>query len=125
VLSFAVPATFGGSTLQRLLAAGWTAGWALARLLVLRAVLRRARADAAEDAWGPALFPYALAVADPLGLVALGVSGWLTWTGLLARGVSRPEARTAIAWAFGGQLAVEAAAWVARGGLVFLLAGRL
>jgi hypothetical protein len=38
-LSFAVPSSFGGSTLQRFLAAGWTAGWALARLLVLRAVL--------------------------------------------------------------------------------------
>jgi hypothetical protein len=124
-LSFTVPASFAGSTLQRFLAAGWTAGWALARLLVLRAVLRRGRGGAAEDAWGPALVPYALAVADPLGLVALGVSGWLTHTGLLARGLTRSEARTAIAWAFGGQLAVEAAAWVARGGLVFLLAGRL
>jgi uncharacterized protein (DUF2342 family) len=124
-LSFAVPASFGGSTLQRFLAAGWTAGWALARLLVLRAVLGRGDAGAAEDAWGPALLPYALAVADPLGLVALGVSGWLTSAGLLARGVPRKRTRTAIAWAFGGQVAVEAAAWVARGGLVFLLAARL
>jgi hypothetical protein len=124
-LSFAVPASFGGSTLQRFLAAGWTAGWALARLFVLRAVLGRGRAGAAEDAWGPALLPYALAVADPLGMAALGVSCWLTWTGLLARGVPRGEARAAVAWGFGGQVAVEAAAWVARGGLVFLLAGRL
>jgi hypothetical protein len=121
-LSFAVPSAFGGSMLQRFLAAGWTAGWAPVRLLVLRIALGRERAGRAEDAWGPALLPYALAVADPLGLVALAVSAWLTLTGLLARDVPRTDARAAVAWAFGGQLAAEAAAWIGRGTIVFLLA---
>jgi len=124
-LSFLVPAAFGVPLLRRFLAAGWTAGWALARLFIMRTVSHadsRRRSRSIDDAWGPALAPYALAVVEPLGLVALGVSAWLTWRGLIAVGWTRREASRMTAWAFGGQAAAETAAWIAQGGFVFIMA---
>lgn len=97
--------------------------WALIRLLVMRLAMRgdpdRERVAAA---WGPALVPEVLAVAFPLDLLALGVSAWLTYRGLRGLGASARSARTSVAWAFGGQLAVATGAWAARGGLLVLSA---
>lgn len=123
-LSFAVPAAVGAPTVHRFLAAGWTAAWALARLFVMRTVARgplAARPDRIDDAWGPALLPYALAVIDPLPLAALAASAFLTLRGLDGLGVERGEARRTVGIAFGGQLVFELLAWLARGGLLYAL----
>ena len=127
VISFAVPAAVGTPLVRRFLSAGWMAAWALARLFVMRTV---ARGDLAhdhgriDDAWGAALLPFAVAVLDPLPLVALAVSALLTLRGFDGLGVERREARRVVAIAFGGQVVAEVAAWLARGGLVFLLSLR-
>lgn len=127
VLSFAMPGALGTPLVRRFLSAGWMAAWALARLFVMRTAAtgrlagERARID---DAWGPALLPFAVAVIDPLPLVALAVSAWLTMRGFDGLGIDRREARRVVAIAFGGQLVAEVAAWLARGGLVFLLSLR-
>lgn len=124
-LSFLIPVAIGEPPLRRFLAAGSTAAWALARLFVMRTVARGTLAERptlVDDAWGPALLPYAVAVAAPLGFVALAVSAWMTATGLAAVGATPRESRRVVAWAFGGQVAVESAAWLARGGVVALLA---
>ncbi len=123
-LSFLVPASFGVPVLRRFLAAGWTAAWALARLFIMRATARGTLAADPRpiaDAWGPALLPFAVAVVEPLGFLSLGVSAWLTARGLVALGTQRAEARWVVAWAFGGQFATEIVAWLARGGVAYLL----
>lgn len=56
--------------------------------------------------------------------MALAVSAWLTMRGFDGLGIDRREARRVVAIAFGGQLVAEVAAWLARGGLVFLLSLR-
>jgi len=123
-LSFAVPATVGPPLVRRFLAAGWVAAWALARLFIMRSIAH-GRADgtrsAVDDAWGPALLPFAFAVVDPLPLVALGVSALLTLRGLTGLGIERRASRRLVAVAFGGQLAAELLAWVSRGGLLYLV----
>ena len=128
VLAFLVPSAFGVPLQDRFLAAGWTAAWALARLFIMRSLARRPLVgdlSRIDDAWGPGLLPYALAVASPLGLIALAASAWLTLRGLVAVDVEARESRRLVLWAFGGQLAAETASWLARGGLfVFLTLGR-
>jgi hypothetical protein len=127
VLSFLVPEPVADPVVRRFLAAGWVAAWALARLLIMRTVARgelARRHSSIDDAWGPALLPFALAVVDPLPLVAFAVSAALTLRGLEALGADRREAMRIIAIAFGIQMAAEVAAWLARGGLVYLFAVR-
>jgi len=123
-LSLALPAPVGGPLVRRFLSAGWVAGWALARLFVMRATSRgtlaRDRHDV-DDAWGPALMPFAFAIIEPLPLAALAVSAFLTLRGLAGLGADRAESRRVVALAFGGQLLVEAVAWLARGGLLYAL----
>ncbi len=124
-LSFLVPQAITTPVVRRFLAAGWTAAWALARLYIMRTVAKgdlAARRSTIDDAWGPALLPYALAVVDPLPFAALAVSGLLTLKGLRSLGVERGEARRVVAIAFGAQVAAEIVAWIARGGLVYILA---
>jgi hypothetical protein len=127
VLSFLVPEPVADPVVRRFLAAGWVAAWALARLLIMRTVARgelARRHSSIDDAWGPALLPFALAVVDPLPLVAFAVSAALTLRGLEALGADRREAMRIVAIAFGIQMAAEVAAWLARGGLVYLFAVR-
>jgi hypothetical protein len=127
VLSFAVPGALGTPLVRRFLSAGWMAAWALARLFIMRTAAKGALArDPAriDDAWGPALLPFALAVIDPLPLLALAASALLTLWGFQGLGVERREARRVVVIAFGGQVAAEVVAWLARGGLVFLLSLR-
>jgi len=124
-LSFLVPEALTTPVVRRFLAAGWTAAWALARLYIMRTAARgglASRGSVIDDAWGPALLPYAFAVVDPLPFVALAVSGLLTLKGLEALGAERREARRVVVIAFGAQAAAETLAWLARGGLVYLLA---
>jgi hypothetical protein len=126
-LSFLVPAAVTTPLVRRFLAAGWTAAWALARLFIMRTVAKNDLADrrsVIDDAWGPALLPYAFAVVDPLPFAALAVSGLLTLRGLRALGVDRREARRVVVIAFGAQVAAELVGWIARGGLVYVLAIR-
>ncbi|MDO8915194.1 MAG: hypothetical protein Q7W16_03845 [Coriobacteriia bacterium] len=127
VLSFAVPGALGTPLVRRFLAAGWMAAWALARLFIMRTAARGALArtpSSIDDAWGPALLPFAVAVIDPLPLLALAASALLTLRGFEGLGVEAREARRVVFIAFGGQVAAEIVAWLARGGLVFLLSLR-
>jgi hypothetical protein len=103
------------------------AAWALGRLFIMRSVATGAlarRPATIDDAWGPALLPYALAVFEPLPLVALALSAVLTLRGLSALGAERAEARRLVGIAFGIQVAAEIASWLARGGIVYLMAIR-
>jgi hypothetical protein len=126
-VSFLVPEPIALPVVRRFLGAGWIAAWALARLFIMRSVatgaLARRRASI-DDAWGPALLPYAFAVFEPLPLVAFALSALLTMRGLRALGAERAEARRVVWIAFGLQAAAEIASWLARGGLVYLLAIR-
>ncbi|HEX9093647.1 MAG TPA: hypothetical protein VF902_06660 [Coriobacteriia bacterium] len=123
-LSWAVSGALGLPPVRRFLAIGWTAAWALARLLIMRLASRErpSRAGVLEAVWGASLLPYLGAVAAPLDLVALAASAFLAHKGLVAVGTARGEARRVVLIAFGGQLVAEIAAWVARGGLVLGLA---
>jgi hypothetical protein len=124
LLSFAVPGVVGTTLVRRFLSAGWMAAWALARLFIMRTAAKGslARVPAPiDDVWGPALLPFAIAVVDPLPFVALAFSALLTLRGFDGLGVERRESRRVVAIAFGGQLAAEVAAWLARGGFVLLL----
>ena len=102
----------------------WLIAWALARLALLRlaapSTFPNAR-DAIESAWGSALLPYLLALATPLDLFALAASAALTYRGLVVVGLGRRDATRCVAWAFGGQIAVEIASWLGRSWF-FLLA---
>lgn len=124
--SFLVPGSLSTGLVRRFLGVGWIAAWALGRLFIMRSIAGGggSRARAVDDAWGPALTPFVLAIADPLPFLALGVSALLTAIGLEARGFDRHRARRLVAWAFGAQLVGEVALWLGRGGLVYLLALR-
>lgn len=121
--SLALAIATGGGWVPSLLYVAWLVAWALARLAVLR-LTAPARDDRSprlvEAAWGPALLPFALALASPLDLLALAASAALTYVGLGAVGYQRRDAIRCVAWAFGGQLAVEVAAWIARGAFFVL-----
>jgi hypothetical protein len=126
-LSFLVPEPIALPVVRRFLGAGWIAAWALARLFIMRSVATGSlarRPASIDDAWGPALLPYALAAFEPLPLVAFALSGALTLRGLRALGADSREARRVVLIAFGLQAAAEIASWLARGGLVYLLATR-
>ena len=121
-LAFLVSGALGDAEIRRFLAIGWTAAWALVRLLLLRLAGRGhpfTDTRRLEAAWGASLLPYLTAVAPPLEIAALGVSAYLAHRGLIALGASREESTRAVAVAFGGQALVEIGAWVVRGGLVF------
>ncbi|MDO8964492.1 MAG: hypothetical protein Q7W30_08395 [Coriobacteriia bacterium] len=123
-VSLGAGALFGTTWPSRAAYVGWLAAWALVRLLLLRLTLPRSITNdrrGVEAAWGAALLPYVFAWAAPLDILALAGSAWLTFVNLEAIGTSRRDAVNSIAWAFGGQLAVEFAAWLARGWLFLLL----
>jgi hypothetical protein len=123
VLLLAVGALTGASPIRIVLDATWLVVWACARLVIMRLVVGRDRGKV-DRAWGPALIPEAFAFAFPFDLAALVASAWLTERGLIGIGTEPRRARAAVAWAFGGQLVVAVAAWVARGGLIALIALR-
>ena len=82
----------------------WAAGrYAILALLLTPRPLRRRRLVAAYLA---GLAPYLFGVTPGLRLVSLVASGWLTYRGLRGAGLAAKPARSAIAWAFGGQLAL-------------------
>lgn len=95
--------------------AGWVAGWALARLVLLRVAAPdgMARDHRLLAAWGGGLLPYALAAAWPLRIAAFIASAWLTSRALEGL-VSRRDARTLAAIAFGAQAIGAILAWVGR-----------
>lgn len=120
-LAFAVSSAVGEPLVRRFLALGWTAAWALVRLLIMRLAARPASTTETrrvDDAWGPALLPYLAAIVFPLDLAALALSAYLSYRGMSALGASRAQTRRAVAWAFGGQLVAETIAWAGRGGLL-------
>lgn len=86
--------------------------WALGRLAVCRTLVpagtlppKRVTA-VCMAAW----LPYALALTGPLRFVAFVWSASLTYRGLVAAGLEPQRARTAVLWAFGGQVGVMAVA---------------
>jgi hypothetical protein len=101
----------------------WLVAWAYARRLIMRLAAGPAR-ESADTAWAPSLLPESIAFFAPLDLIALAISAWLAYAGLVGLGVSRSEARSPVGWAYGGQVAVEIAAWIARGGLIAFIATR-
>lgn len=82
----------------------WAGGrYAVLATLVSPRTLRRPRLVAA---YLSGLIPYLIGVTPALRIASLVASGWLTYRGLRGAGLDRGPARTAIAWAFGGQLAL-------------------
>ena len=84
--------------------------WAGGRFAILLALVPGDRLRGADvaAAYLTGLAPYALAWTGGLRVVALVVSAVLVARALRAAGLARPEARLAVGWAFGGQLAVVA-----------------
>lgn len=122
LLSVPVSRALGAGWLAAFVYVGWLAVWAIVRLAVLRlAAPRAALGTRFEAAWGGALLPFVFAVTRPLDLIALAVSAVLTVRGLEGAGVSRTDAVRCVAFAFGGQLVVELAAWIARSAVFALL----
>ena len=98
--------------------------WALGRLgaialLVPARELPRPRLAAAYLA---GLLPYVFGVTTWLRVVVLVASALLTFRGLTGAGLGGRRARTAVLWAFGGQVGVVAFGWVARAALAGLFA---
>lgn len=90
--------------------------WAAARLWVLLLVLRsRQLRVRITHAFLAGLAPYALAFSPLLRFSALVLSAIVTTRGLRAVEVSAADARTATAWAFGGQALMTLLGAIARG----------
>ncbi len=97
--------------------------WAAARLIIVMlltppGLLSRHRILVACAA---GLAPYVFGVLAPLRLLSFLASALLTYRGLAAAGLGVRDTRLAVGWAFGGQIAVMAFAWIARGALTALV----
>lgn len=118
-----------GVTLAALSAAGlrdsWLAAiavlaeqllWASARFIIIALVSPRGALDrpCLATAFMAGLVPFAAGVTPTLRILALAASALLTYRGLQGAGLRPGEARTAIAWSFGGQAAVAVLGWVLR-----------
>lgn len=90
--------------------------WAGARFIIIALLMPWGAIDRPRlsTAYLAGLAPYALAATWVLQFAAIAVSAVLTQRRLVGAGVSQRDARTAIAWAFGGQAGVAAGIWVAR-----------
>lgn len=90
--------------------------WAGVRFIIVALLMPRGAIDRARlsTAYLAGLTPYVFAATWALQLAALAASALLTARGLLGAGVPRRDVRIAIAWAFGGQVAVAAGLWVMR-----------
>jgi hypothetical protein len=115
---------FGTPLAQAVIAVIWTLGWAMVRLGILRLAAPRSSAQSVRKAWAAGLLPTLFAVGDLPRLLVLGGSAWLTLGALRGGGVERRDARRAVAWAFGAEVAAGVLRWLASGVLLYLLAGR-
>lgn len=114
----------GGPTRAAIAAIAVEVMWAAGRFAVCAAILPTSAVprDRLLTAYLAGLVPYALGLNAALRLVALGASAVITTRGLRAEDGRAPGVRTAIVWAFGGQVAVVTFGFVARAVLA-LLAG--
>ena len=95
--------------------------WAAGRFAVCAAILPATTPrDRLLRAYLAGLVPYAFGLTATLRWAALAASAVMTARGLRGTGVGAPETRSAVAWAFGGQVAVVALGFVARAGLALL-----
>ena len=119
-----------GRDLRSLVSAAGDAVWLIAWAYLRRAIMglsagqSESTRGAVDAAWAPALMPFAPAVTFPLDILALAASWWLTYRGMSGRGAPLAAARRATLLAFGGQVVVGMAAWLARGALLALFAAR-
>lgn len=124
ILAGAVIAIAGGSAPVAAIATlAIEFAWAAARLVIVllltpASLLPRRRLVVACSA---GLAPYMFGVLAPLRLLSFLASALLTYRGLAAAGLSGRDTRLAVGWAFGGQVAVMAFAWIARGALTALV----
>ncbi len=97
--------------------------WASARFIILALLMPRGTVDRTRlsTAYLAGLLPSVFAATWLLRLAALAVSAALTKRGLVGAGVPERDARIAIAWAFGGQVAIVAVGWAARALIVLVL----
>ncbi|MHB1136047.1 MAG: hypothetical protein ACYCXR_05620 [Coriobacteriia bacterium] len=95
--------------------------WAAIRLAIVLLVLP---ADTHRPrtllAFAAGLAPYAVGITPLMRLVSLLLSGVLTARGLRGAGVATGHARTAIVWAFGGQIVVVVIGALIRGAVALL-----
>jgi fumarate reductase subunit D len=98
--------------------------WAGMRFIIIALLMPRGAIDRTRlsTAYLAGLLPYAFAVTWVLRLSALALSAALTHRGLTGAGVPERDARTAVAWAFGGQAAIAVSGWAIRA-LIVLVAG--
>lgn len=97
--------------------------WAASRFIIIALLVPRGSISrrSLSVAFLAGLLPYLVGITPTLRLAALLASGVLTARGLRAAGIDRIDTVRAIAWSFGGQLAVTAAGW-ALGALIALIA---
>lgn len=95
--------------------------WVLMRLLG-KGVSRERRA--LLGAWSLGLVPYAVAFTGTLRVIAWTISAGLTWYALRTQGDDRREAGRTVGIAWGAQAVVVTLSWLARIGVIALLASR-
>jgi hypothetical protein len=124
ILAGAAIAIAGGSApVSAIATLAIESAWAAARLIIVMlltpaGLLPRRRLIVAYAA---GLAPYLFGVLAPLRVVSFLASAFLTYRGLVAAGLGSQDTRLAVGWAFGGQVAVMAFAWIARGALTALV----
>lgn len=99
--------------------------WAFARLAILRLALtgNPAAERSLGTAWSLGLIPWLLGLSPTLRLIAWVISGLVTWTIAVRRGVDRPAADRAIALAWGAQAIAVAIGYLLRNLAILLLGG--
>lgn len=90
--------------------------WASARFIIIALVSPRKAIDrtSLSIVYLAGLLPYVMGATPTLRMLALAGSALLTYRGLQGAGLRVAEARSAIAWSFGGQAAVAAFGWILR-----------
>lgn len=90
--------------------------WAAARFVIIAWLMPRGAIDRRRlsVAYLAGLLPFVVGVTAPLRVVALVASAYLTRQGLRGAGVRMRDVDQAIAWSFGGQIAVATAGWLGR-----------
>lgn len=97
--------------------------WALGRIAVIALLVPAGRLPRPRlvAAYLAGLVPFVFGVTAALRLAALIASALLTFTGLTGAGLGGRRARTAVLWAFGGQVGVIVFGWIARAALAGFL----
>lgn len=99
--------------------------WAFARLAIMRLALGKApgTARSLRTAWALGLLPWLGGFTPTLRLLAWAISGFMTWTIAVHRGIDRTAMSRAIALTWGSQAIAVAVGYLLRN-LAVLLLGR-